>query len=124
CRSSVPPVATAWDGIMIGGSTALRLLKQRIAQCAPTDETVLITCESGTGKELVARCIHAASGRSGRALVGLNCPALSPQLMESELFGHERGAVPSADAPGVGRFELAEGCTILIAEITDIDLGL
>ena len=93
--------------------------RQRIAQAAPTDETVLITGESGTGKELVARCLHAASRRSGRALVGLNCPALSPQLMESELFGHERGAFTSADAPRVGRFELAEGGTILLDEITE-----
>jgi transcriptional regulator with GAF, ATPase, and Fis domain len=85
---------------------------------------VLVTGESGTGKELVARCLHAASRRSGRALVGLNCPALSPQLMESELFGHERGAFTSADAPRIGRFELAEGGTILLDEVTEIDLGL
>src|SRR5262249_58199018 len=98
-RSSIPAAAPQWDAIMIGKSHGLRLLKQRIAQAAPTDETVLITGESGTGKELVARCLHAASRRSGRALVGLNCPALSPQLMESELFGHERGAFTSADAP-------------------------
>jgi transcriptional regulator with GAF, ATPase, and Fis domain len=109
---------------MIGQSPAMRLLKQRIAQAAPTDETVLITGESGTGKELVARCLHAASRRSGRAFVGLNCPALSPHLMESELFGHERGAFTSADAPRVGRFELAEGGTILLDEITEIDLPL
>ena len=109
---------------MIGQSPAMRQLRQRIAQAAPTDETVLITGESGTGKELVARCLHAASRRSGRALVGLNCPALSPQLMESELFGHERGAFTSADAPRVGRFELADGGTILLDEITEIDLPL
>ena len=83
-------------------SAAMKLLRERIAQAAPTDETVLISGESGTGKELVARCLHAASRRSERALVGLNCPALSPQLMESELFGHERGAFTSADAPRVG----------------------
>jgi DNA-binding NtrC family response regulator len=109
---------------MVGASPALRRLRQRIAQAAPTDETVLITGESGTGKELVARCLHAASRRSGRALVGLNCPALSPQLMESELFGHERGAFTSADAPRVGRFELAEGGTILLDEVTEIGLAL
>ena len=113
-----------WEAIMVGQSHAMRQLRQRIAQAAPTDETVLITGESGTGKELVARCLHAASRRSGRALVGLNCPALSPQLMESELFGHERGAFTSADAPRVGRFELAEGGTILLDEITEIDLPL
>ena len=123
-RSTVPQPAPAWQSIMIGDSPALASLRQRIAQAAPTDETVLITGESGTGKELVARCLHAASRRSGRALVGLNCPALSPQLMESELFGHERGAFTSADAPRVGRFELAEGGTILLDEVTEIDLPL
>src|SRR4029077_13739261 len=120
-RSSVPAPAPAWQSIMVGGSPLMQQLRQRIAQAAPTDETILITGESGTGKELVARCVHAASRRSGRALVGLNCPALSPQLMESELFGHERGAFTSADAPRVGRFELAEGGTILLDEITEID---
>jgi DNA-binding NtrC family response regulator len=124
CRSSIPAADREWESIMVGQSSAVRLLKQRIAQAAPTDETILITGESGTGKELVARCLHAASRRSGRALVGLNCPALSPQLMESELFGHERGAFTSADAPRVGRFELAEGGTILLDEVTEIDLSL
>jgi DNA-binding NtrC family response regulator len=123
-RSCVPALAPAWEAIMVGQSAAMRVLRQRIAQAAPTDETVLITGESGTGKELVARCLHAASHRNGRALVGLNCPALSPPLMESELFGHERGAFTSADAPRVGRFELAEGGTILLDEITEIDLPL
>jgi DNA-binding NtrC family response regulator len=123
-RSSVPTPSSTWQSIMVGESPFLLQLRQRIAQAAPTDETILITGESGTGKELVARCVHAASRRSGRALVGLNCPALSPQLMESELFGHERGAFTSADAPRVGRFELAEGGTILLDEITEIDLSL
>jgi len=119
-RSSVPAANAAWQGMMIGESRGMRTLRERIAQAAPTDETVLIIGESGTGKELVARCLHAASRRSGRALVSLNCPALSPQLMESELFGHEKGAFTSADAPRVGRFELAEGGTILLDEITEI----
>jgi DNA-binding NtrC family response regulator len=123
-RSTVPTAAPAWRGMMVGQSAALRRLTDEIARAAPTNETVLITGESGTGKELVARCLHAASQRGGRALVGLNCPALSPQLMESELFGHERGAFTSADAPRVGRFELAEGGTILLDEITEIDLPL
>jgi DNA-binding NtrC family response regulator len=123
-RSTVPATNPAWQAAMIGQGPAMHLLKQRIAQVAPTDETVLICGESGTGKELVARCIHAASRRQGRALVSLNCPALSPQLLESELFGHERGAFTSADAPRVGRFELAEGGTILLDEVTEIELGL
>jgi DNA-binding NtrC family response regulator len=123
-RRSTMPAPAAWEAMMIGASPAMRLLRERITQAAPTDETILISGESGTGKELVARCVHAASPRSERALVGLNCPALSPQLMESELFGHERGAFTSADAPRVGRFELAEGGTILLDEITEIDPGL
>jgi DNA-binding NtrC family response regulator len=123
-RSSVPTAPRSWEQIMVGQSEAMCRLRQQIAQAAPTSETVLITGESGTGKELVARCLHAASRRSGRALVSLNCPALSPQLMESELFGHERGAFTSADAPRVGRFELADGGTILLDEISEIDLPL
>lgn len=123
-RSSIVGADAGWQSMMVGESPALNLLRERIAQVAPTDETVLITGESGTGKELVARAVHAASRRSGRALVSLNCPALSPQLMESELFGHERGAFTSADTPRVGRFELAESGTILLDEITEIDLPL
>jgi DNA-binding NtrC family response regulator len=122
-RSSVPE-STDWRGLMVGESRAIERLRDLIAQAAPTEETVLVCGESGTGKELVARCLHAASRRAGKALVGLNCPALSPQLMESELFGHERGAFTSADAPRVGRFELAEGGTILLDEVTEIDPGL
>ena len=123
-RSSMSPLPPVWQAMMVGQSPALNRLRQEIAQAAPTDETILISGESGTGKELVARCLHAASSRASRALVGLNCPALSPQLMESELFGHERGAFTSADAPRVGRLELADGGTILLDEITEIDSGL
>jgi len=123
-RSSVPGPRSAWQNALIGDSFAMKLMRERIAQVAPTDETVLICGESGTGKELVARCIHAASRRQGRALVSLNCPALAPQLLESELFGHERGAFTSADAPRVGRFELAEGGTILLDEVTEVALSL
>jgi DNA-binding NtrC family response regulator len=123
-RSSVPQTTAPWESVLVGDSPAMQRLRQQIAQAAPTDETVLITGESGTGKELVARCLHAASRRASRAVVGLNCPALSPALMESELFGHERGAFTSADAPRVGRFELAEGGTILLDEITEIGLPL
>jgi DNA-binding NtrC family response regulator len=109
---------------MIGSSAAMTTLRQRIRQVAPTDETVLITGESGTGKELVARNIHLASRRAQAALVSFNCPALSPQLMESELFGHERGAFTGADAPRVGRFELADQGTVLLDEITEIELPI
>ena len=109
---------------MIGNGPAMRQLRARIAQFAPTSETVLITGESGTGKELVARSVHAASQRRDRPLVSLNCPVLSAQLMESELFGHERGAFTGADAPRTGRFELAHEGTILLDEVTEIDLSL
>jgi DNA-binding NtrC family response regulator len=109
---------------MIGSSEAMRTLRERIAQVAPTSETVLITGESGTGKELVARAVHAASRRAGTELVSLNCPVLSAQLMESELFGHERGAFTGADSQRIGRFEAAHGGTLLLDEISEIDLRL
>jgi len=109
---------------MIGSSRQMQALRRRIAQIAPTPETVLITGESGTGKELVARAVHAASDRRDAALVSLNCPVLSAQLMESELFGHERGAFTGADAPRTGRFEMADGGSILLDEVTEIDLNL
>jgi DNA-binding NtrC family response regulator len=123
-RSKVLPSTPDWHSLMVGKSESMNTLRRRISQVAPTDETVLITGESGTGKELVARCLHAASKRSAGAFVALNCPALSPQLMESELFGHEKGAFTSADAPRIGRFELADRGTMLLDEITEIDLSL
>ena len=116
--------ATPAGGAMIGRSRPMQALRAGIAQVAPTGETVLITGESGTGKELVARGIHAASTRSAAALVSLNCPVLSAHLMESELFGHERGAFTGAEGPRAGRFELADGGTILLDEITEIALPL
>jgi DNA-binding NtrC family response regulator len=119
CASS--PGANA---AMIGASAAMQQLRKRIAQVGPTDVAVLITGENGTGKELVARSIHAASRRAARDMISVNCPVLSDHLMESELFGHERGAFTSADAPRVGRFELADGGTIHLDEITEIDLKL
>ncbi len=127
-HTAVPAAGThrqsATGATMIGSSRAMQMLRQRIEQVAPTDETVLITGESGTGKELVARHIHLTSKRAAATLVGFNCPALSPQLMESELFGHERGAFTGADAPRVGRFELADHGTVLLDEISEIELPL
>jgi DNA-binding NtrC family response regulator len=116
-RRVLPDLAPA----MIGASPAMRQLRERIAQIAPTGETVLILGESGTGKELVARAIHSASRRAAQAFVGVNCPALSPNLMESELFGHVRGAFTTADAPRVGRFELADGGTLFLDEVTELE---
>ena len=109
---------------MIGSSDVMQSLRTRIAQVAPTRETVLITGESGTGKELVARWLHGASDRRESPLVSLNCPALSSHLMESELFGHERGAFTGAENARTGRFELADKGTILLDEVTEIELSL
>jgi DNA-binding NtrC family response regulator len=109
---------------MIGKSPLMQALRTRILQIGPTAETVLIMGESGTGKELVARAIHAASHRHGTPMVSLNCPALSAHLMESELFGHEKGAFTGADAARTGRFEAADGGTILLDEVTEIELPL
>jgi len=117
CASGTPPV-------MIGSSQAMQALRARIAQVAPTPETVLIVGESGTGKELVARAIHASSPRAIRPLVSVNCPAISSQLTESELFGHERGAFTGADAQRIGRFELADKTSLLLDEVTEIGLHL
>jgi len=110
--------------VMIGDSPVMQELRQRIEQVAKTDETVLICGESGTGKELVARTIHSFSRRCAGPLVSLNCPALSAQLTESELFGHTRGAFTGADADRIGRFELAQHGSILLDEVTEIDLNL
>jgi DNA-binding NtrC family response regulator len=112
------------EAIMIGSCPAMQALRSTIQRVARTPETVLITGESGVGKEVVANAIHAASKRADQPLISLNCPVLSPQLMESELFGHERGAFTSAEAPRVGRFELADGGTILLDEVTEISLPL
>ena len=109
---------------MIGSSRPMQTLRARIALAAPTSETILICGESGAGKELVARSVHAASRRAAAPLVSLNCPVLSAQLMESELFGHERGAFTGADTARTGRFELADQGTILLDEISEIDPGL
>ena len=123
-RRSTVPCTADHSSAMVGSSQVMRQLRQRIAQIAPTAETVLITGESGVGKELVAKAIHAASQRAQGPMVSLNCPALSPQLMESELFGHERGAFTNADTPRVGRFELADKGTILLDEVSEISLPL
>jgi DNA-binding NtrC family response regulator len=109
---------------LLGSSRTMQQLRERIAQVAATDETVLVCGESGTGKELVARSIHALSRRADCPLVSLNCPALSAQLTESELFGHKRGAFTGADADRTGRFEAAHLGTILLDEVTEIDLNL
>lgn len=95
-------------------------LREKVARIAATSETVLVTGESGTGKELVARMIHAKSLRKDKPWVTLNCPALSSPLLESELFGHKRGAFTGADVDRVGRFEMADQGTIFLDEISEI----
>ena len=109
---------------MVGQSEAMRSLQERLERVAATDETVLIHGESGVGKELVAQTLHALSGRGAEPLVSLNCPVLSEQLTESELFGHCRGAFTGAESDRVGRFEAAEGGSLLLDEVTEINLGL
>jgi PAS domain S-box-containing protein len=107
-------------GEIVGESDALKYVLFKIQQVAPTESTVLITGETGTGKELVARAIHDASRRRDRPLVRVNCGALSPSLIESELFGHEKGAFTGASSRKIGRFELADGATIFLDEIGEL----
>ncbi len=109
---------------IIGNSAAMNEVFDVIRQVAPSRATVLILGESGTGKELVARAIHNLSGRPKQKFVAVHCAALSPQLLESELFGHERGAFTGAMERRVGRFEHANGGTLFLDEIGEIDSNL
>jgi len=108
------------DRRLFGESQAMRQVYRVIEQAAPTNATILITGESGTGKELAARAIHAASPRRNRPFVAINCAAIPEGLMESELFGHERGAFTGADQQRKGRFELADNGTLLLDELGDL----
>ncbi|HEX8503750.1 MAG TPA: sigma 54-interacting transcriptional regulator, partial [Hymenobacter sp.] len=112
------------SGAFIGNGPALQHTLTRISQVAPTDTTVLISGETGTGKELVARELHNASPRHARALIKLNCAALPAQLIESELFGHEKGAFTGAVERRIGKFELANGGSIFLDEIGELPLDL
>src|SRR5260370_2788975 len=105
---------------IVGASPALQAVLDRVAKVAPTDSTVLITGETGTGKELIARAIHKRSKRSTRAFVSVNCAAIPPALIPSELFGHEKGAYTGATQRRLGRFELAEDGTIFLDEIGEL----
>ena len=109
---------------IIGESATLRKVLKQVEVVAPTDSTVLILGETGTGKELLARAIHNLSGRRERTFVKMNCAAIPTGLLESELFGHERGAFTGAIATKVGRFELADGGTLFLDEVGDIPLEL
>ena len=109
---------------IVGRSAALKQALEQISIVAPTDSTVLIQGETGTGKELIARAIHNLSGRRARTFVKLNCAAIPTGLLESELFGHEKGAFTGAISQKLGRFELATGGTLFLDEVGDIPLEL
>ena len=105
---------------IVGTSSSLKAVLSRIAKVAPTDSTVLITGETGTGKELIARAVHKRSQRSGRPFISVNCAALPPALVTSELFGHEKGAFTGATQRRLGRFEMADGGTIFLDEVGEL----
>jgi len=109
---------------LIGNSPALEAVLEQVERVAPTDSTVLIQGETGTGKELIARAIHNISSRCGRPFIKLNCAAIPFDLLESELFGHEKGAFTGAIAQKVGRFEMADKGTLFLDEVGDIPLAL
>jgi formate hydrogenlyase transcriptional activator len=109
---------------IVGNSTALESVLAEVERVAPTDSTVLVLGETGTGKELIARALHNISPRCGRPFVKLNCAAIPFDLLESELFGHERGAFTGAVAQRVGRFEMADTGTLFLDEIGDLPLAL
>lgn len=109
---------------LVGNSPAIQRIRQLMAQVADTEVTVLITGESGTGKEVVARNLHANSSRAAYPFVPINCGAIPPDLLESELFGHEKGAFTGAISTRIGRFELAQGGTLFLDEIGDMPLSM
>ena len=109
---------------IVGNSPALELALAEVQRVAPTDSTVLVLGETGTGKELIAHAIHNLSARCGRPFVKVNCAAIPFELLESELFGHEKGAFTGAVAQKIGRFEMADTGTLFLDEIGDLPLAL
>ena len=125
-KSASSQQALVNDGFrqIIGNSPALKLALAEVERVAPTDSTVLVLGETGTGKELIARAIHNLSARRGRPFLEVNCAAIPFDLLESELFGHEKGAFTGAIGQKIGRFEMADGGTLFLDEIGDIPLAL
>ncbi len=117
-------ISATGESELLGASAAMTKLRNQIRQVAPTEASVLIQGESGTGKELVAAALHAGSRRADKPLIKVNCAAIAPSLIESEFFGHEKGAFTGADKRRQGRFELAEKGTILLDEVGEIPLPL
>jgi formate hydrogenlyase transcriptional activator len=115
-------ISSSWK--VVGKSQALQAVFEQVERVAPTNATVLIQGETGTGKELIAHAIHSASSRRGRPFVKLNCAAIPLDLLESELFGHEKGAFTGAIAQRIGRFQLADKGTLFLDEVGDIPLAL
>ena len=115
-------IQTEFLGEIVGQSSSIMALQQQIAMVAPTDACALIQGENGTGKELVARALHRQSARSDRPMVKLNCGAIPEGLVDSELFGHEKGAFTGAVAQRIGRFELADGGTLFLDEVSELSL--
>ena len=121
--SNASPISDTFEGL-IGSSEAIQRVKDRVRRVAATDSTVLLEGETGTGKELVSRAVHNLSQRHARNLIKFNCAAIPHGLLESELFGHERGAFTGAIARKIGRFELADQGTLFLDEVGEIPLEL
>jgi formate hydrogenlyase transcriptional activator len=119
-RPAHEPFHAHGNGGIIGGGAAIKFALERLDQVAPLDVTVLLCGETGTGKELFARAVHERSRRRQKPFIRVNCSALPPTLIETELFGHERGAFTGATAIRLGRFELADGGTLFLDEIGDL----
>jgi DNA-binding NtrC family response regulator len=119
---ALPPAGTMSD--IVGNSPSMMSVFKSVARAAASDATVLVLGESGTGKELVARTLHAQSPRAGHPFVAINCAAIPENLLESELFGHEKGAFTGAIGRRIGRFERASGGTLFLDEIADMSLAL